>query len=74
VAREFHAGQRPPNSEHKEYFGLGHGMCQASKSDKLHKTNMKNTTGLVCSLARVKGIGPRVSEVSDVTTIQVSLL
>ena len=44
------------------------------EGDKLHKTNIKDTTGLTCKPARVKGIGPRMSEVSDVTTLQVSFM
>ena|SRR5450631_2881998 len=70
---EFHAQQRPRESEHKETSDLGHGVCQALKGDKLHKTNIKATTGLTCKPARVKGIGPRMSEVSDVTTLEVPL-
>ena len=73
-AREFHAQQRPRKSEHNENSDLGHGVCQALTGDKLHKTNIKDTTGLTWKPARVKGIGPRVSKVSDVTTVQVSLL
>jgi hypothetical protein len=50
---------------------LGQTMCQALTGTKLHKTNIKNNTGLTCTLARVKGIGPRMSKVSDVTTLQI---
>jgi hypothetical protein len=46
-------------------------VCQALTGDKLHKTNIKDNTGLTCKPARVKGIGPRMSKVSDVTTLQI---
>jgi hypothetical protein len=39
---------------------------------KLHKTQIKENTGLTCKPARVKGIGPGMSEVSDVTALQIS--
>jgi len=41
--------------------------------DKLHKTNVKDNTDFTCRPARVKEIGPRMSEVSDITTLQVLL-
>jgi hypothetical protein len=44
---------------------LGHAVYQALTGDKLHKTNIKDTTGLTRRPARVKGIGPRMSKVSD---------
>jgi len=47
------------------HFELWHGMCQALTRDKLHKTRIKETTGLICTPAAVKGIGLRMSEVSD---------
>ena len=71
VPREFHARQQPRNSEHKKNSDLGHGVCQTLAGDKLHKTNVKDNTDLTCRPARVKEIGPRMSEVSDITTIQV---
>jgi hypothetical protein len=40
-------------------------VYQALTGDKLHKTNIKDTTGLTRRPARVKGIGPRMSKVSD---------
>ena len=40
-------------------------MCQALTADKLHKTKIKDNTGITCRPARVKGIGLGVSEVSD---------
>ena len=46
-------------------------MYQALTGDKLHKTNIKDNTGLTGKPARVKGIGPRMSKVSDVTTLQI---
>jgi hypothetical protein len=67
------AGWCERDSEHKENFDLGHGVCQALTGAKLHKTNIKDTTGFTCSPARVKGIGPRMSKVSDITTLQVPL-
>ena len=51
----------------------GHAMCQASMGAKLHRTNIKDTIGLTFRLAVVKGIGPRMSKVSDITTLQVPL-
>jgi len=56
------------------HFDLGHSVCQALTRDKLHKTHIKETTGLICTPAAVKGIGPRMSKVSDVTTLQASIL
>ena len=49
-------------------------MCQALKGDKLHKTNIKDTTGLTCRPARVKGIGLRMSKVSDVATVHIAFM
>jgi hypothetical protein len=36
---------------------------------KWHRTKIKDTTGPTCTLADVKGIGLRMSKVSDVTTV-----
>jgi hypothetical protein len=46
-------------------------VCQALTGAKLHRTNIKDNTDLTCRPARVKGIGPRMSKVSDITTLQV---
>ncbi len=46
-------------------------MCQALTVDKLHKTNIRATPRVTNRPVRVKGIGPRMSEVSDVMTVQV---
>jgi hypothetical protein len=48
-------------------------VYQALTGDKLHKTETKDTTGFPRNPARVKRIGPRLSKVSDSTTLQVSL-
>jgi len=45
-------------------------MCQAPTVDKLHKTQIRATPAITPSLAGVKGIGPPMSEVSDVVTFQ----
>ena len=70
MPREFYPGKY----ELKENSDLRHGVCQALQDDKLHKTNIKDITGLTCTLASVKGIGPRMSKVSDAPTVQASLL
>jgi hypothetical protein len=49
-------------------------MCQASIGAKLHGTNIKDTIGLTFRLAIVKGIGPRMSKVSDSPALQISLI
>lgn len=40
MPREFYPGKY----EHKENSDLRHGVCQALQDDKLHKTNIKDTT------------------------------
>jgi hypothetical protein len=65
VPRESYPGSSS-NSEHKENFDLGHAVCQALTGAKLHRTNINDNSGLTCRHARVKGIGPGMSEVSDV--------
>ena len=45
-------------------------MHQAFTTDKLDKTKIKDNTGLTCRAARVKGIGPGMSEVSDVQNLR----
>jgi len=65
--------RRPRNSEHKENFDLAHDVCQALTGDKLHKTNIKDNADLTRTPTPVKGIGPEMSEVSDVKTVPVSL-
>jgi hypothetical protein len=57
--------------KHKESFDLRHGTCQALNGAKLHITSINDKTGFTFSHPRVKGIGPRMSEVSDVTEAQV---
>ena len=39
----FMPGSVPRNSEHKDNFDLGHGVCQALTGTKLHKTKIKDT-------------------------------
>jgi len=43
-------------------------------ADKLHKTHIEDNTLLRCKAVGVKGIGPRMSEVSDAVTVRVSPL
>lgn len=68
--REFDARQRPRNFEHKDNFDLGHGVCQALTGSKLHKTKDQGHLPVSPKRARVKRIGPGMSEVSDVMTVQ----
>jgi len=56
-----------PNT--KENFDLAHGGRQTLTADKLHKSNTKDNTGLTWRRARVKGIRPRMSEVSDAAAV-----
>jgi len=52
---------------------LGHGVCQALTGAKLHKTKDQVHSPVPPKRASVKGIGPGMSEVSDVMTVQVAL-
>jgi hypothetical protein len=72
VPHEFHDRQRPPNVERKNTIDLRHGMCQAltGASDTKHTPRTPQASP---KSAGVKGIGPGMSEVSDVSTLQVPL-
>ncbi len=56
-------GFETPNT--RRTFDLAHGVCQTLAGDKLHKTNLKDHTDFTSRPARVKEIGPPMSEVSD---------
>ena len=67
----FHLPQRPPNSEHRENADPGHGVCQALTGAQVTQNTHQEQLLVPPVRARVKGIGPEMSEVSDVTTVQV---